>query len=138
MALDECTPGDADRKYAEKSLKLTRQWLARCIRHFDETEPLYGYSQTFFPIVQGCTYKDLREKAAEDAMLMTNGLGASLGLFAAQAVIDHFVNVHPIAADAAGRMTGWSDAWFVFAGYALVVALLFMILFRYKHTEGKA
>jgi queuine tRNA-ribosyltransferase len=68
MALDECTPGDADRKYAEKSLNLTRQWLARCIRHFDETEPLYGYSQTFFPIVQGCTYKDLREKAAEDAM----------------------------------------------------------------------
>ena len=68
MALDECTPGDADRKYAEKSLKLTQQWLARCIKHFDETEPLYGYSQTFFPIVQGCTFKDLREKAAEDAM----------------------------------------------------------------------
>ena len=65
MALDECCPGDADRKYAEKSLKLTQRWLERCIRHFDETEPLYGYSQAFFPIVQGCIYPDLRRAAAE-------------------------------------------------------------------------
>lgn len=65
MALDECCPGDADRKYAEKSLDLTLQWLARGVRHFDETEPLYGYCQTFFPIVQGCVYPDLRRKAAE-------------------------------------------------------------------------
>lgn len=68
MALDECCPGDADRDYAAKSLKLTQSWLERCIRHFDETEPLYGYSQTFFPIVQGCVYDDLRLKAAEHAM----------------------------------------------------------------------
>jgi len=67
MALDECCPGDADRKYAEKSLKLTQRWLERCISHFDETEPLYGYNQTFFPIVQGCVYPDLRVKAAEHA-----------------------------------------------------------------------
>ena len=68
MALDECCPGDADFRYAEKSLGLTQRWLERCVRHFDETEPLYGYSQTFFPIVQGCVYPDLRLKAAEHAM----------------------------------------------------------------------
>ena len=67
MALDECCPGDADRKYAEKSLKLTQRWLERCVKHFDETEPLYDYDQTFFPIVQGCVYPDLRVKAAEHA-----------------------------------------------------------------------
>ncbi|MBO7054512.1 MAG: tRNA guanosine(34) transglycosylase Tgt [Bacteroidales bacterium] len=65
MALDECTPGTADYQYARKSLDLTHQWLLRGVRHFDETEPLYGYNQTFFPIVQGCTYKDLRQKSAE-------------------------------------------------------------------------
>ena len=68
MALDECCPGDADHRYAAKSLDLTEKWLARCIRHFDETEPLYGYSQTFFPIVQGCVYEDLRTRAAETAV----------------------------------------------------------------------
>ncbi len=65
MAFDECTPGDADYNYAAKSLKLTESWLNRCIKRFDETEPLYGYKQTFFPIVQGCVYPELRKKAAE-------------------------------------------------------------------------
>ncbi|MBQ0006511.1 MAG: tRNA guanosine(34) transglycosylase Tgt [Alistipes sp.] len=68
MALDECCPGDADREYAAKSLKLTQNWLERCIRRFDETEALYGYSQTLFPIIQGCVYDDLRLKAAEHAV----------------------------------------------------------------------
>ena len=67
MALDECTPGDATFEYARKSLDLTKSWLERCIRHFDATEPLYGYSQTFFPIVQGCVYPELRLEAAEHA-----------------------------------------------------------------------
>ena len=65
MALDECTPGNAEYKYAKKSLELTQRWLDRGLKHFDETEPKYGYSQTFFPIVQGCTYKDLRQQSAE-------------------------------------------------------------------------
>ena len=55
MALDECCPGDADYRYAEKSLGLTQRWLERCIRHFDQTEPLYGYSQTFFPIARAAS-----------------------------------------------------------------------------------
>ena len=70
MALDECCPGDADYNYAKKSLSLTQKWLERCVRHFDETEPLYGYSQTFFPIVQGCVYPDLRKAAAEHAVAL--------------------------------------------------------------------
>lgn len=68
MALDECTPGDADRTYAARSLEMTQRWLARGIKRFRETEPLYGYSQTYFPIVQGCVYPDLRVKAAEYAV----------------------------------------------------------------------
>ena len=68
MALDECCPGDADFKYAQKSLRLTQRWLERFARRFDETEPLYGYEQEFFPIVQGCTYPDLRRDAAEHAV----------------------------------------------------------------------
>ncbi|MCQ2137762.1 MAG: tRNA guanosine(34) transglycosylase Tgt [Bacteroidales bacterium] len=68
MALDECCPGDADRKYAEKSLRLTQHWLERYAKHFHETEPLYGYDQTFFPIIQGCVYPDLRVEACEHAL----------------------------------------------------------------------
>ena len=64
MALDECTPGDADRAYARRSLSLTQRWLERGWKHFNETEPLYGHRQAFFPIVQGCTYPDLRREAA--------------------------------------------------------------------------
>ena len=65
MALDECTPGTADRKYAKESLGLTQRWLERGWKHFQETEGIYGYSQTFFPIVQGCVYPDLRREAAK-------------------------------------------------------------------------
>lgn len=67
MALDECTPGDASYEYAAKSLKLTQSWLERCIKRFDSTEPLYGYPQAFFPIIQGCVYPDLRRAAVEHA-----------------------------------------------------------------------
>ena len=65
MALDEGPPGESDYNYAKKSLGLTHRWLDRCIKRFNETEPLYGYSQSLFPIVQGCTFKDLREQSAE-------------------------------------------------------------------------
>lgn len=65
MAFDECTPGDADYHYAKKSMELTHRWLERGLKHFDATEPKYGYSQTYFPIVQGCVYPDLRRRSAE-------------------------------------------------------------------------
>ena len=65
MAFDECPPGQSDYNYAKKSLMMTQRWLDRCIKRLDETEPLYGYRQSLFPIVQGCTYKDLRREAAK-------------------------------------------------------------------------
>lgn len=65
MALDECTPGTADRKYARKSLDLTLRWLDRGWKRYTETQGLYGYSQAYFPIVQGCTYEDMRRESAE-------------------------------------------------------------------------
>ena len=64
MALDECPPGTSDFSYARKSLDLTKGWLDRGWKHFNETIPLYGYSQAFFPIVQGCVYPELRREAA--------------------------------------------------------------------------
>lgn len=64
MALDECCPGNADYDYAEKSLRLTQRWLERGWKRYKETEGLYGYPQAYFPIVQGCTYKNLRQDAA--------------------------------------------------------------------------
>ena len=68
MALDECCPGDADYDYAKKSLKMTQNWLERYLKRFDETEPLYGYSQTVFPIIQGCVYPELRKMAVDHAV----------------------------------------------------------------------
>jgi len=65
MAFDECPPGKSDYQYAKKSLGMTQRWLDRCIERFNETKPLYGYNQSLFPIVQGCTYKDLRQEAAK-------------------------------------------------------------------------
>lgn len=65
MAFDECPPGDSDYSYARKSLDLTHQWLLRCVKRFQETEPKYGYNQSLFPIVQGCVYKDLRRESAQ-------------------------------------------------------------------------
>ncbi len=64
MVLDECCPGDADYNYAKKSLDLTLNWLVRGVKHYKETSPLYGYHQSYFPIVQGCVYPDLRRESA--------------------------------------------------------------------------
>ena len=72
MALDECCPGDADYRYAQKSLRLTQGWLERFAKHFDETEPLYGYQQVMFPIIQGCVYPELRKQAVEHALTLDN------------------------------------------------------------------
>ena len=65
MQLDECPPGTADYEYAKKSLGLTTRWLMRGWKHYKETEGKYGYSQAYFPIVQGCTYPDLRRQSAQ-------------------------------------------------------------------------
>ncbi|MBR6639026.1 MAG: tRNA guanosine(34) transglycosylase Tgt [Muribaculaceae bacterium] len=65
MQLDECPPGTADYEYAKKSLGLTTRWLMRGWKHYKGTDGKYGYSQAYFPIVQGCTYPDLRRQSAQ-------------------------------------------------------------------------
>ena len=65
MAFDECTPYPCDYKYAQRSMHMTHRWLDRCINHLEKVPVKYGYDQTFFPIVQGSTYKDLRMQSAE-------------------------------------------------------------------------
>ncbi len=64
MAFDECPPGTAEYGYASRSLDLTNRWLERCFNQYHKTQPLYGHYQSLFPIVQGVTYKDLRQKSA--------------------------------------------------------------------------
>tara|TARA_R110000787_G_scaffold84610_1_gene181241 strand:+ start:23943 stop:25073 length:1131 start_codon:yes stop_codon:yes gene_type:complete len=65
MAFDECTPYPCDYQYAKRSMHMTHRWLERCLTHLDKTPLKYDYEQTFFPIVQGSTYKDLRKQSAE-------------------------------------------------------------------------
>jgi len=65
MALDECTPYPCEYEYAKKSVDLTHEWLKRGVKHFQQTDPIYGNYQSYFPIVQGSTFKDLRIKSAE-------------------------------------------------------------------------
>jgi queuine tRNA-ribosyltransferase len=65
MAFDECTPYPCDYRYAQRSMHMTHRWLDRCINHLEKVPVKYGYEQTFFPIVQGSTYKDLRMQSAE-------------------------------------------------------------------------
>ncbi|OAD42834.1 tRNA guanosine(34) transglycosylase Tgt [Polaribacter atrinae] len=65
MAFDECTPYPCDYNYAKRSMHMTHRWLTRCINHLDKLPYKYGFEQTFMPIVQGSTYKDLRRQSAE-------------------------------------------------------------------------
>ena len=78
MAFDECTPYPCDYNYAKKSLDITHAWLDRCLHHVGQTEPLYGHSQSLFPIVQGSVYKDLRIKSAE-FVASKNSAGNAIG-----------------------------------------------------------
>ena len=78
MAFDECPPGDAPKEYASKSLALTERWLDRCFNQYHKTSPKYGHYQSLFPIVQGCSYPDLRTKAAEN-VLQYNADGYAIG-----------------------------------------------------------
>jgi len=80
MAFDECPPYPSNYDYARKSMELTHRWLARCVKRFAETEPLYGYEQTLFPIVQGSTYQDLRKESAQFVASMEAGGNAIGGL----------------------------------------------------------
>jgi queuine tRNA-ribosyltransferase len=78
MAFDECTPYPCEYGYAKDSMLLTHQWLTRCVTQINNTEPCYGYDQALFPIVQGSTFKDLREKSAE-FVASQNQFGNAIG-----------------------------------------------------------
>ena len=78
MAFDECTPYPCEYNYAKKSMHMTHRWLIRCINEFKKTDPIHGYSQTLFPIVQGSVYKDLRLQSAE-FISQTNAFGNAIG-----------------------------------------------------------
>ena len=78
MAFDECTPYPCDYNYAKRSMQMTHRWLDRCIKHLNITPFKYDYSQSFFPIVQGSVYKDLRKQSAE-YVANTNAQGNAIG-----------------------------------------------------------
>lgn len=78
MAFDECTPYPCDYDYAKRSMHMTHRWLKRCFNQMDRTEPMYGYEQALFPIVQGSTYKDLRTESAE-TIASYDAIGNAIG-----------------------------------------------------------
>jgi queuine tRNA-ribosyltransferase len=78
MAFDECPPYPSDYNYAKKSMELTHRWLDRCVQQLNDTPDKYGYSQNLFPIVQGSTYKDLRQASAE-YIASKNCVGNAIG-----------------------------------------------------------
>lgn len=99
---------------------------------------VYGVAFDFFNIsgslfVDKETSQDIRNSAQGLFMMMTNGLGASIGTLSAQMVIDRYVNSLGANADPMAVWHGWNTCWYIFAGYALVVAVAFAIMFRYKH-----
>ncbi len=99
---------------------------------------VYGVAFDFFNIsgslfVDKETSLDIRNSAQGLFMMMTNGLGASIGTLSAQMVIDRYVNSLGANADPMSAWQGWNTCWYIFAGYALVVAVAFAIMFRYKH-----
>ncbi len=108
---------------------------------------VYGVAFDFFNIsgslyVNENTSGEMRSSAQGLFMIMTNGIGATVGTLGAQAVVNHFVpatieNAEKVVTNGAAVAQGWSDTWLMFAGYALVVALLFAVLFRYKHQAAK-
>ncbi|MGL4852393.1 MAG: MFS transporter [Phocaeicola sp.] len=99
---------------------------------------VYGIAFDFFNVsgslfVNKETDLSIRSSAQGLFMIMTNGIGATVGTLGAQYVVNHFVDANSTAP----QVEGWSMAWFVFAGYALVVAILFAIIFKYKHEPSK-
>ena len=78
MAFDECTDYPCEKSYAREAMDRTHRWLDRCFTRWNETEPLYGYQQALFPIVQGSTYPDLR-KASAEAIAQHDAVGNAIG-----------------------------------------------------------
>lgn len=101
---------------------------------------VYGVAFDFFNIsgslfVNKETDTSIRSSAQGLFMIMTNGIGATVGTLGAQAVVNHFVNSQP---QGLAQIAGWQTSWYIFAAYSLVVAIMFAIVFKYKHTPAQA
>ncbi len=100
---------------------------------------VYGIAFDFFNVsgslfVDKETDKSIRSSAQGVFMMMTNGFGATIGMLAAGQIVNHFVysKTDPVA-----QLEGWRTSWYIFSGYALIVALLFAVIFKYKHVPEK-
>ncbi|MBO6212425.1 MFS transporter [Algoriella sp.] len=101
---------------------------------------VYGIAFDFFNVsgslyVDKETNEEIRSSAQGVFMMMTNGFGATIGMLIAQYIVNHYVYSHPN--DLEMQLEGWRHSWFIFAGYALVVTILFAIIFKYKHNPNE-
>lgn len=100
---------------------------------------VYGIAFDFFNVsgslfVDKETGKNIRSSAQGVFMMMTNGFGATIGMIAAQYVVNHFVYNQT---DISMQLEGWKTSWFIFSGYAFIVTVLFALLFKYKHNRNE-
>lgn len=100
---------------------------------------VYGIAFDFFNVsgslfVDKETDKSIRSSAQGVFMMMTNGFGATIGMLAAQGVVNHYVfsQTDPVL-----QLKGWQTSWYIFAGYALIVTILFAIIFKHKHDPNQ-
>ena len=101
---------------------------------------VYGVAFDFFNVsgslfVDQETDDNIRSSAQGVFMMMTNGLGSTIGMLVAGEIVNYyqiFSDIDPVT-----KMNGWYSAWTIFAYYSLVVAILFMLVFKYKHTPEK-
>lgn len=123
MAFDECTPYPCEFSYARNSMKMTHRWLERCCKRFDETEGLYGYSQTLFPIVQGSVYDDLRKESAEYIASMNREGNAIGGLSVGEPEEDMYKHTEIVCdilpKDKPRYLMGVGTPWNILEGIAL-------------------
>jgi queuine tRNA-ribosyltransferase len=123
MAFDECTPYPCEYRYAQKSMEMTHRWLKRCCDRFDSTEPLYGYSQTLFPIVQGSVYDDLRKQSAEFIASMNREGNAIGGLSVGEPEEDMYKHTEIVCEilpkDKPRYLMGVGTPWNILEGIAL-------------------
>ncbi len=123
MAFDECTPYPCEYKYAQKSMEMTHRWLKRCCDRFDSTEPLYGFSQTLFPIVQGSVYDDLRKQSAEFITSMNREGNAIGGLSVGEPEEDMYKHTEIVCEilpkDKPRYLMGVGTPWNILEGIAL-------------------
>lgn len=132
MAFDECTPYPCEYNYAKNSMEMTHRWLKRCFNRMNETEGLYGYNQTLFPIVQGSTYKDLRTKSAETIASFEAEGNAIGGLSVGEPddelyeMTDHVCNILP--KDKPRYLMGVGTPWNILEAIALGVDMMDCVL----------